>query len=61
MRVQTWKALRAKAVASGQLDEERVAELKRAALAKVRVYKLAEVRSAIGLNQEELSQKGDKS
>ena len=59
MKAQTWKAVRAQAIANGQLDEKRVAESKRAALTKVQAYKLAEVRSASGLGQEKSSQKGD--
>ncbi len=57
MKAQNWKAVRAKAVTDGRVDEERVAELKARALAQVRAHRLAEVRSATGLNQEELSQR----
>ena len=45
-----WKDLRARAVASG-LDESHIAEYKKRMLAEVRAYKLAELRSASGLNQ----------
>lgn len=57
MKAHSWKAVRAQAVADGRIDEQRVAELKEEALARVRAHKLAEVRSATGLNQEELSRR----
>lgn len=57
MKAQSWKAVRAQAVADGRIDEQRVAELKEEALARVRAHKLAEVRNATGLNQEELSRR----
>lgn len=57
MNARNWKAVRAQAVANGRVNEERVAELKGRALAQVRAHRLAEVRSATGLNQEELSRR----
>ena len=42
--------MRAGAVADGSVNEERVAELKGRVLAQVRAHRLAEVRSATGLN-----------
>lgn len=57
MKAQNWKAVRAGAVADGRVNEERVAELKGRALAQVCAHRLAEVRSATGLNQEELSRR----
>lgn len=57
MKVQRWSEVRAQALRDGQVNEERVAELKGAALAQVRAHRLAEVRSATGLNQEELSKR----
>lgn len=57
MKAQNWKAVRAAAVAGGRIDEKRVAELRGTALAQVRAHRLAEVRSATGLNQEELSRR----
>ncbi len=45
------------ALAAEQIDETRVAELKGAAPTQVRPQRLAEVRSATGLGQEELSQR----
>ncbi|GGL95111.1 transcriptional regulator [Deinococcus aerolatus] len=57
MKAQNWKAVRAGAVADGRVNEKRVAELKGKALAQVRAHRLAEVRSATGLNQEELSRR----
>ncbi len=49
--------MRAGALAAEQIDETRVAELKGAALTQVGAQRLAEVRSATGLGQEELSQR----
>ncbi|MFK7602341.1 type II toxin-antitoxin system RelE/ParE family toxin [Deinococcus sp. SM5_A1] len=57
MKAENWKAVRAGAVADGRIDEKRVTELKAAALAQVRAHRLAEVRSASGLTQEELSRR----
>lgn len=49
--------MRAEAVVDGCVNEERVATLKGRALAQVRAHRLAEVRSATGLNQEERSRR----
>lgn len=57
MNAQNWKAVRAQAVADGHVSEKHVTELKAKALAQVRAHRLAEVRSATGLNQEELSRR----
>ncbi|WP_424950301.1 helix-turn-helix domain-containing protein [Deinococcus sp.] len=57
MTTQNWKGVRAKAVAAGRLDEDRVRALKAQALAQVRAFRLAEVRSATGFNQEELAER----
>jgi ribosome-binding protein aMBF1 (putative translation factor) len=57
MTTQNWKRVREKAVLAGRLDESRVKTLKEQALAQVRAFRLAEVRSATGLNQEELAGK----
>ena len=46
-----WQEVRAKAVGTHQVDEKRVAESKRRALAEVRAHRLAEIREAYGLNQ----------
>ena len=57
MSVRRWSEVRAQAVREGRVNEERVADLKGAALAQVRAHRLAEVRTATGLNQEELSKR----
>jgi ribosome-binding protein aMBF1 (putative translation factor) len=57
MTTRHWKTIRAKAAAGGRLDEARISALKTEALAQVRAYRLAEVRRATGLNQEELAQR----
>lgn len=57
MNAYSWKTVRAQAVADGRINEQRVAELEAEALARVRAHKLTEVRSATGLNQEELSRR----
>ena len=51
------KRVREKAVMAGRLEEGRVQALKALALAQVRAFRLAEVRSVTGLNQEELAEK----
>lgn len=53
----TWKDVRAKAVAGGRLDEARIAAHRDRALAEVRAHKLAEIRSAYGLNQTALAER----
>lgn len=57
MKAQNWETVRAEAVAAGRINEEHVAELKGTLLARGRAHQLAEVRSASGLNQEELSRR----
>ena len=50
-----WKDIRAEAVASGRLDEARVAALGRRTIAEVRAYWLVEVRETLGLTQADLA------
>lgn len=57
MAVQNWKTVRDRAVATGRIDEQRVKILKAQALAQVRAYRLAEVRSATGQSQEDLAER----
>jgi ribosome-binding protein aMBF1 (putative translation factor) len=57
MTTQNWKRVREKAILAGRLDEGRVQALKALALVQVRAFRLAEVRSATGLNQEDLAEK----
>jgi DNA-binding XRE family transcriptional regulator len=57
MAVQNWNTVRDRAVATGRIDEKRVKILKAEALAQVRAYRLAEVRSATGQSQEDLAQR----
>lgn len=52
-----WKEVRAKAVASGQLEEDRITAQKNRTLARVRAHKLAEIRDAYGLNQTTLAER----
>lgn len=50
-----WQDVRKKAVESGLLNEERIEAHKKRMLAEARAYRLAEVRRAHGLNQEDLA------
>lgn len=52
-----WREVREKAIAEGQLDENRVTEHKNRLLAESRAYKLAELRHAYGLNQTMLAER----
>lgn len=54
-RYRTWKDVRAEAVASGRLDEAKVAEQTRRLLAEVRAHRLAEIRETTGLNQTDIA------
>lgn len=53
----SWKKVRAEALATGQLDEARIAQRKAEALAQVRAHRLAELRKTVGLNQDDLARK----
>jgi ribosome-binding protein aMBF1 (putative translation factor) len=53
----TWKKVRAEVVVDGRLDESRIERYKALALAKVRAYRLTELRKAVGLNQDDLAKK----
>lgn len=48
----TWKEIRAKAMASDRLDEQRIAKHKDRAVAEVRAHRLAEIRDIYGLKQQ---------
>lgn len=52
-----WKDVRAKAIATGRINEERVAALQRQMLAEVRAHRLAEIRETYGLNQTDVAQR----
>lgn len=57
MRARNWKDVRAEARATGELDEERIAELGRRMRAEVRAYRLVEIRETLGLNQSEVAER----
>jgi len=50
-----WKNVRAEALATGKLNEERMAELGRQLRAEVRAHRLAEIRETSGLNQSDVA------
>lgn len=52
-----WKDVRAEALATGKLNEERMAELGRQLRAEIRAQRLAEIRETLGLNQEEVAER----
>ena len=52
-----WKDIRGKGVDDGHLNEERVAEHKHRFLAEARAQRLAELRTAYGLNQEAIAER----
>ena len=54
-RYRYWKDVRAEAIATGRLDEARIAEETRRLLAEVRAQRLAEIRESTGLNQTEVA------
>lgn len=55
MKTKRWKDIREQAVAQGRLNEPQITALKKELLAEVRAFKLAELRSAVGLSQQELA------
>ena len=50
-----WSDVRAEARATGRLDEERIASLRRLLRAQVRAHRLAEIRESLGLNQSDVA------
>jgi predicted transcriptional regulator len=52
-----WKDVRVEAIATGRINEARVAALQRQMLAEVRAHRLAELREAYGLNQANVAQR----
>jgi predicted transcriptional regulator len=50
-----WKDVRAEAIATGRLDERRIAEETSRLLAEVRAHRLADIREASGLNQTDVA------
>ena len=52
-----WRDVRAKALATDRLNEARIDEHKKQALATVRARRLADLRDAYGLNQAEVAEK----
>jgi predicted transcriptional regulator len=50
-----WKEVRAQALATGKLDEQRIAELGAKLRAEVRAHRLAEIRQAYGMDQSTLA------
>lgn len=51
-----WKQVRQEAVDAGLIDEERIARLREAMGAEVRVYRLGEIRKGMHLSQKELAE-----
>jgi len=51
----TWADVRAEALATGRLDENRIEELRLELLAQVRGQRLADVRESLGLDQSQLA------
>ncbi len=56
MKAKSWKAVRQAAVDAGHFEEAEIGAIKEQLLAEVRAYKLAEVRAAAGLSQQELAE-----
>jgi predicted transcriptional regulator len=52
-----WKDVRADALASGKLDERRIAARRAKLLAEIRAHRLAEIRQAHGLDQTTLAER----
>jgi len=52
-----WKDVRAEALATGKLNEERMAELGRQLRAEIRAQRLAEIRETLGLNQSDVAER----
>ncbi|GAA5502779.1 hypothetical protein Dxin01_02526 [Deinococcus xinjiangensis] len=55
MKTKRWKDIRQEAQAQGRLDEQEIATLKEELLAEVRAFKLSELRSAVGLSQQDIA------
>lgn len=55
MKARNWKTVRQEAAHAGRIDEPEVGARREQLLAQVRAYKLAEVRAASGLSQQELA------
>lgn len=51
----TWQEIRNEAVASGRIDEQRIADHKGRARARIRAHRLAELRAEQGINQTALA------
>lgn len=51
-----WKNVRQQAVEAGRIDEQEISAIKEGMLAQVRAFKLAELRTSVGLSQQELAQ-----
>ena len=56
MKAKSWKAVRRAAVDAGHFEEAEIGAIKEQLRAEVRAYKLAEVRAAAGLSQQELAE-----
>jgi DNA-binding transcriptional regulator YiaG len=56
-RARHWKDVKAEAIERGQLTGEGLAEARRAQDARIRAYRLAQVRQAQHVNQTELAQR----
>lgn len=52
-----WQGVRAEAIATGRLDEARIAEHRRPLRDQVRAYRLAQVQEASGRNQTDVAQR----
>lgn len=57
MKAQSWKTVRARAVSEGQVNEEHVQQIKQQVTLELQAQKLAELRRAAGLNQQELAKR----
>ncbi|MGH3681340.1 MAG: XRE family transcriptional regulator [Natronosporangium sp.] len=53
----SWKEVRADAIATGRLDEQRIEAVKARLRAEVRAHRLAEIRQAYGLDQSALAER----
>lgn len=56
MKAKSWKTVRAAAAKAGHFEESEISELKEQMLAEVRAYKLSEIRTAVGLSQQQLAE-----
>lgn len=52
-----WRNVRSEATRSGRLDEDRITEYKEHARSRVRAQRLADIRTANGVNQSNLAQR----